>query len=182
MQGKPFPSSIDKQFADIAQRKVDSSFLKYRVWLPLQRMLIFWLAPHPSFGWPIELDTQITKELKAKLLYGSIAERSRVFIENYKVLTGKILLFFYRLILLLLVVFLFSKMLKHGRQQIKNFVVNLIIFSIVRSCLLSYQTSIDNRYMITAIAAIEIALPLMFYSYLTPKCGSQILQANRAQT
>ena len=45
--------------------------------------------------------------------------------------------------------------------------VALLGFALLRTAVLSYQTSIDNRYMIPAMAAAEVLLPLLLWRRLS---------------
>jgi len=76
---------------------------------------------------------------------------------------GKALVLLYRLALVLLAAGLALALWRRLSPAERAALVALLGFALLRKAVLSYQTSIDNRYMIPAIATAELLLPLLLW-------------------
>jgi hypothetical protein len=74
---------------------------------------------------------------------------------------GKAGILAYRILLFASLVVLGLLAWKRLNSSSRAFVAALATFALVRTVALSYQTSIDNRYMISAMAAAEVVVALL---------------------
>lgn len=161
--GQPFPAEVDAAFATIAAEKRRADPLLHYVGLPVQRMAVFWLHPFASFGWPLEFASNLTASERTALSSGSLPVRARVIVDHPVLFLGKGSVLIYRFVLAALVIGLTTAVWRRLTPSEKALLVALVGFALLRTALLSYQTSIDNRYMVSAMAAAEVLLPLLLW-------------------
>jgi hypothetical protein len=172
-QGRPFPADIDQAFGELAAAKVAADPVSYRVELPLRRAATFWFAPQASFGWPIELSNVIDDADRALLTSGSLGERIGVALRYPVPVFGKAAVFGYRLLLVMLTLGLMAWTWRRLPPGTRWLAANFAAFAIWRTAVLSYQTSIDNRYMIPAMAALELMLAMLIWAAARRRLGGR---------
>lgn len=161
--GAPFPAEIDAAFAVIAAEKRRADPLLHYAVLPLQRMTVFWFHPFASFGWPLEFSAKLTASEREALAGGSPVLRAHVVLDHPALFLGKAAVLLYRVLLAALVIGLAAVLWRRMAPAERALVAALLAFAVLRTALLSYQTSIDNRYMVSAMAAAEVLLPLLVW-------------------
>jgi len=155
--GRAFPKQIDQAFARIAAEKRQKNPLRHYLGLPLKRMAVFWFYPNASFGWPLELGPLLTADERRKIMHGSISERLEI-IGLYPIAaTGKAFVLAYRVILVAVGALVFLLIVPSMRRPARIIMWSALLYALTRTFVLSYQTSIDNRYMINAMAVWEFA-------------------------
>jgi hypothetical protein len=156
-----FPRQLDEQFLSLARERRTAE--PFNVWIvvPLKRALSFWLSPVASMGWPLEISKLLTKEQKDEWNSGGIAGKLSVVSAFPLQAFGKAMLLIYRAVLIFATIYL-AIVLSRGPPSVWNRVATVAIFFVViRTGALSYQTSIDPRYMAPAQAALEIAVGVL---------------------
>lgn len=178
-EGEPFPVDIDRAFADIAAAKRAAAPLHHYAGLPLQRMAVFWLHPFASFGWPLDLAAHLTAQERVALSSAGPGERAAIALRHAGLFAGKGIVFLYRLALVTGLALLLAAAWRRLGPAERGFVTALLSFLLLRTVLLSYQTSIDNRYMVSAMAAAEVLLPLLVWRASPQRVTEMPLGRNR---
>jgi hypothetical protein len=153
--GKPFPLHIDSQFAEIAALRRQDHPINQYVILPLRRTLEFWGNPFYSFAWPLELDGKLSEEDRAVIAGGTLGGLFEVALRHPVAAFGKAGLLGYRSVLLLLVVGVGVAIAIRKPPWLTVFIVG-VGYVAFRTAVLSYQPSIDSRYMISGMAILEV--------------------------
>jgi len=174
--GEPFPAEIDAEFAEIAASRRNGNPLRHWVGVPLQRMVQFWINPYYSFGWPIEIDSKLTptqRELLANGSVGGVLQVARAYAVESAVKAG---ITGYRYVLLALGLGIVGLALGRKLQPVSPFVWLVATYVVSRTIALSLQSSIDNRYMIEALAPLEIAVALAVGIFLLSRRRATAMQ------
>jgi hypothetical protein len=165
--GHALPADIDKAFGKLAADKRARHPLKHYLVIPLKRMTVYWLNPTASFGWPLELSGLLTPEQKMLVTNGSIVDRFGVATEYPLIAIGKAVVFLYRILLVAGICLLLLLPLPIPLKRVRILIWAALSYALIRTVVLSYQPSIDNRYMISGMSLIEFALAIWVYSWLT---------------
>jgi len=156
--GQPFPGNVDQAFADLATQKRAADPLRYYGSLPLKRVGVFWLQPFASFGWPLELAAWLTTQELDRFRTGTLKERVQVLLHHPLLVVGKILVFVYRLALVTAFAGTVSWLIWRSDRTMLRILPAFLAYALLRTVLLAYQTSIDPRYTVTSMAAVEVFL------------------------
>jgi hypothetical protein len=155
--GQPFPAEIDQAFAGIAARKRQQDPLHHYLVVPLKRMAVFWFYPNASFGWPLELGPLLSPDERRKIMHGTIMERLQIVALHPLAAMGKALVLAYRIVLVATGTLVFLLIVPTLRWPVQVIMWSALLYALLRTFVLSHQTSIDNRYMISAMAVLEMA-------------------------
>jgi len=156
-EGRPFPVKIDQAFAQIAAQKRAQAPLHHYLAVPLKRMAVFWFYPNASFGWPIELGPLLTVEERRKIMHGNFSERLEVIMRHPFPAMGKALVLAYRIVLVAIAALVFLLIVPTMGRPVQIIMWSALAYAFTRTFVLSYQTSIDNRYIINAAVVLEMA-------------------------
>jgi len=166
-----FPKEIDKEFERIAQFKKINNPLQYWIIYPSIRAIRIWTNPFSSFGWPNEMpDRGLSKNERLAAAKGSINILIQKAIEYPVHAISKGFNAFYRLILMLLLIFSVCSLYKLKKEN-PLFALNLVTISYMmsRTLFFSLSSNFETRYMITTIPFIEILVCLSIFSFLNKK-------------
>lgn len=156
-----FPPEIDARFAELAIERRHNYPVETLLIVPLRRILSFWLSPVASLGWPLEISSELTAEERQQWSSGGIPGKLAVAAAYPMQALGKLVMFGYRLGLVVGAIWLFVMLLRGPPGPWRVIAVSALAFALARSVALSFQLSIDPRYMITAQAALEIAIGVL---------------------
>jgi hypothetical protein len=156
--GEPMPADIDNAFGRLAAEKWARAPFRHYVVIPLKRMAIYWLNPTASFGWPLELDSHLTPEQRNLATEGSILDQLRVAAEYPFITFGKGSIFLYRILLVAGTCLLMLLPLPTPLKRMRVLIWAALAYAIIRTLVLSYQPSVDNRYMISGMSMAELVL------------------------
>ena len=171
MNGQEFSIEIDNEFDRIAQFKKINNPLQYWLIYPSIRAIRMWTNPFSSFGWPNEMpDRGLSKNERLAAAKGNISILMQKAVEYPFHAISKGFNAFYRLILMLLLIFSFFNFYKLKKEN-PLFALNLITISYMtsRSLFFSLSSNFETRYMVTAIPFIEILVCLSIFSFLNKK-------------
>lgn len=171
LNGQNFPIEIDNEFKRIAQLKIVNNPLQYWLIYPSIRAIRMWTNPFSSFGWPNEMpDRGLSKNERLAAAKGNITILMQKAVEYPFHALSKGFNAFYRLILMLLLIFSFFNFYKLKKEN-PLFALNLITISYMtsRSLFFSLSSNFETRYMVTAIPFIEILVCLSIFSFLNKK-------------
>jgi hypothetical protein len=171
LNGQNFPIEIDNEFKRIAQLKIVNNPLQYWLIYPSIRLIRMWTNPFSSFGWPNEMpDRGLSKNERLSAAKGNISILMQKAVEYPFHAISKGFNAFYRLILMLLLIFSFFNFYKLKKEN-PLFALNLITISYMtsRSLFFSLSSNFETRYMVTAIPFIEILVCLSIFSFLNKK-------------
>jgi 4-amino-4-deoxy-L-arabinose transferase-like glycosyltransferase len=165
--GEDFPVDLDNEFGKIADDRVRANPARQYVFLPLQRAGAFWFNPYYSFGLPgIELGTALSQEDRIRFLSGSIYVKFKIVLEHPVAVLGKIGLTAYRGLLLGVLIFLVAVLKRTSQKQTRILVGSILGFVLVKVIILSFQESVDSRYLIGVFALLEISLLPGLYLFI----------------
>ena len=160
-EGQRFPPELDQAFDELAAEKRRQDPLNHYAVVPLRRMANFWFHPFASFGWPLELGETLGDAQGVDIVSLPSDHWLNVLLRHPLEAAGKGALLAYRLLLFgAFVAFVLLEWRRLSAHQ-RAFVVALALFAFARTAALSYQTSIDNRYMIPAMAAVELLVAML---------------------
>ena len=168
LNGQEFPIAIDKEFDRISQFKKNNDPLQYWLIYPSIRAIRIWTNPFSSFGWPNEMpDSGLSKDERLAAAKGGINILIKKAIEYPVHAISKALNAFYRLILMLLLIFSFLNFYKL-RKENPLFALNLLTLSYIasRTLFFSLNSNFETRYMVTTIPFIETLVVLYLLSLL----------------
>ncbi|MBT3939727.1 MAG: hypothetical protein HOF44_08485, partial [Pelagibacterales bacterium] len=171
MNGQEFSIEIDNEFDRIAQFKKINNPLQYWLIYPSIRAIRMWTNPFSSFGWPNEMpDRGLSKNERLSAAKGNISILMQKAVEYPFHAISKGFNAFYRLILMLLLIFSFFNFYKLKKEN-PLFALNLITISYMtsRSLFFSLSSNFETRYMVTAIPFIEILVCLSIFSFFNKK-------------
>jgi hypothetical protein len=156
-EGEGFPIEIDEGFSRLAAKKRLGEPLRHYLVVPMKRMASFWLSPTASFGWPLEIRASLTKEQAHLMTSGKLLERVDVALQYPLISFGKAIVFFYRIILVVAAGVLVVSVITSQMAPNRILLSSALAYAFSRTLVLSYQPSIDNRYMISAMVVVELA-------------------------
>jgi len=171
LNGQNFPIEIDNEFKRIAQLKIVNNPLQYWLIYPSIRAIRMWTNPFSSFGWPNEMpDRGLSKNERLAAAKGNISILMQKAVEYPFHAISKGFNAFYRLILMLLLIFSFFNFYKLKKEN-PLFALNFITISYMtsRSLFFSLNSNFETRYMVTTIPFIEILVCLSIFSFLNKK-------------
>lgn len=163
--GKPFPPHIDERFRQLATARTQNDPFGHYVFLPLSRAIEFWANPFYSYAWPIELDGKLDQNDRERLAEGSLGGALSVALKYPVEAFGKAGLLGYRALVVLATI--------AGLVLVFNVPVALramvllgVGFALFRTLALSFQPSVDSRYMIPGMAVVEAISVLALVAYV----------------
>ena len=163
-----FPEEIDNEFKIIANNRIKNNPLRYWIINPSIRAIRIWTNPFSSFGWPNEMpDSGLSKDERLAAAKGGINILIQKAIEYPVHAISKALNAFYRLILMLLLIFSFLNLYKLKKEN-PLFALNLLTASYMasRTLFFSLNSNFETRYMVTTIPFIETLVVLYLLSLL----------------
>lgn len=161
-RGRDFPADIDAEFASIAAKHRAEQPIEVWLSLPLRRALSFWLSPVASLGWPLELRSRLTAAELEDWNSGGLAGKLAVAWAHPFEALGKAILLAYRTALVLAAIWAAIVVLRGTTGPWRALFIAATVFALARTAALSFQISIDPRYMASAQAALEAAIgPLL---------------------
>jgi hypothetical protein len=166
-----FPEGLDNEFKIIANNKIKNNPLRYWLINPSIRAIRIWTNPFSSFGWPNEMpDSGLSKNERLAAAKGGINILIQKAIEYPVHAISKALNAFYRLILMLLLIFSFLSLYKL-RKENPLFALNLLTISymVSRTLFFSLNSNFETRYMVTTMPFIETLVVLYVLSLLNKK-------------
>ena len=166
-----FPLKIDNEFKIIADYKIQNNPIQYWLIYPLLRTIRMWTNPFSSFGWPNEMpDKGLSKNERLAAAKGNINILMQKAIEYPVHAISKGLNAFYRLILMLLLIFSIFNFYKLKKES-PLFALNLVTISYMasRTLFFSLSSNFETRYMVTTIPFIEILVCLSIFYFLNKK-------------
>jgi hypothetical protein len=164
--GQAMPIDIDNAFGRLAaEKRARYPFRQYLV-IPLKRMAVYWLNPTASFGWPSELNDLLTPEQRVLATEGNILDKLNVAAQYPLIAIGKGAVFIYRIMLVGGVCLLIFLPLPTPLKRMRILIWAALSYAIFRTFVLSYQPSVDNRYMISGMSLTEFVLAAWVYASL----------------
>ena len=155
--GQPFPERVDRGFGELAAWRRTNYPLTTWVVVPLTRAANIWLNPLHSFGWPTGLGRQFPASDRANFA-GGLASRLDVVLRYPVQAAGKGVITAYRYLVLaafvLIAVLAFRSVLPRSR----HIVVLVGLHAIIRTLVMAQQSSMDSRYVVPALAGLELAV------------------------
>jgi hypothetical protein len=168
-EGQRMPKHIDEAFAELASiRRNDYLVLTWLV-LPAVRIKNLWFNPYNSHGWPVSVG------LGAKY-DASETSRWRRALEVAKneplVLLVKAGNAIWRISVLLLVSFLLFRLRRfpaEGKQR--ALIYSIVLFAVTRTMIIAELGLAEARYMLPAVAMLEVALIILCSWFLIARQG-----------
>jgi hypothetical protein len=166
-QNEMAPVEIDNEFAEIANEKISQNILSHWLLLPIRRIGSMWLSPFPSMGWPFEVPGATRAKLFSKIGLGEWSEVFQLVLSMPEVFVSKTMIAGHRYILILMTILAIFNWRKFPRNP---FVLTAIVlgFAIFRSTVFSFTILIETRYLVPAIAWLDIVLVLNLVRYFSP--------------
>ena len=162
-EGQTFPADIDAEFATLAAERRERAPLRHWVGLPLTRTAVFWLNPFYSYGWPLEIRNGLSEDESLGLGAGAsglIGIALAHPLESF----GKAAIAGYRYVMVALAAWVGIAVFLRPPSQVRRLVALALGYALARTLALSFQASIDNRYMVTSLAWVEVAIVVAFVS------------------
>ncbi len=172
MDGKPFPKDIDKKFEELASLKIQTrnQLIPYAIFVERAGWLLF--NPFSSWGLPLEIK-DINKTSLNEAIMGFDLNRTMSLLNGYKsIIVGKVVIFFYRLIVLiglvLIVYYLFfgrvtTRTVFFG-SAIKIFVAAAASVALTRLIFFAYLGGLESRYLVEVVPWVEFCVAFWLVS------------------
>lgn len=164
--GRPFPESIDNKFKDIALDRMQDDFWNYWIKNSFIRSYRLWSNPYSSFGWPNEMpDEDLSQTERLLIAEGNVSVIISKIISNPYQAISKSLVAFYRLILMLLLLYYSLSIIRYGsKHQISIFLI-VLSYLVSRTLFFSvHSANFETRYLLTSMPFIEIFVMLAFFN------------------
>ena len=156
--GVPVPVAIDAQFADLAAARRAAATLDVWIGLPLRRAASMWLSPFPSMGWPAETgsERQVLLEALGRRDWRAVAD----FVAGHPgQAAAKGVVAAWRGATLGILAFLLAGAVT-GRRRLGDILWLALAFALVRTTLLAETVLVETRYLLPAMAWLEVAVLL----------------------
>jgi hypothetical protein len=152
-----FPKHIDDAFRELAkERRARDPVHQYMI-LTLLRAKEFWFAPYYSFGLPgIELGSSMSVEDRKKVTEGNYRDKISVALKYPVPAIGKAILASYRMLLFLFVPLMAYFIIKRSEFRYRCLFSAMFGFAFIKVLLLSFQASVDTRYLTSVFVVVEI--------------------------
>jgi hypothetical protein len=161
-ESQDFPGNLDKEFEILAAQRISARPIRQYIFLPAHRAVAFWMNPYYSFGLPgIELGEKMSDAERWKFSTGGIVEKVNVAFSYPVAALGKAGLFFYRLLIFLGFILLFFAIALTSSRKNRVLIATVLSFSVFKVVSLSFQESVDSRYLIGVFALLEVSIVLM---------------------
>jgi hypothetical protein len=155
--GKDFPVYLDNKFKELANIKREERPFHHYVTLTALRATAFWFNPYYSFGLPgIELSERLSADDRRRARVGGLMEKLSIALSYPVATVGKVGLAVYRVVLFGFVIFAVIFVIKNPGNQNRCLFSALLAFGIFKVLLLSFQASVDTRYLLSVFCAVEI--------------------------
>ena len=166
--GKPFPKDIDKKFDELASLKIQNrnDFMPYAIYIERAGWLLF--NPFSSWGLALEIK-DINKSSLKDAMVGFDLYRTMSLLNGYKsIIAGKIIIFFYRLILFIgfILIFCYAFFERvHTRtvflnSSVKGLVGGVASAAVTRLAFFVYLGGLESRYLVEAVPWVEFCVVL----------------------
>jgi hypothetical protein len=166
-QGKPPPEEIDKIFGNLAKARLEKNFVDQWVLLPIRRIGNMWLSPFPSMGLPAEVADDLRPRLQSAISSKDFSAIFDILITMPGTAATKLLVAGHHY-LLLLVVFIVVIGWRHrilgGGEMLAKLIVSFAIF---RSLAFSFTFLTETRYLVPAIAWLDVLLAIVLANWLS---------------
>ena len=158
-KNKPFPKSIDNQFAVLAKnRKTDNPFKSFLI-IPMIRIVNFWSNLNAGYGWP-GFGAQLSAQDRLDLVEGGVIKKLQL-VKDYPVITtGRIITQTWKLLLYLGFGLSLWLSFKNKTLRHRQLVFLALSFIVVRSYLAGYINITEARYSIMQMPIIELVVVL----------------------
>ncbi len=160
--GKPFPTSIDNKFKDLAKTRVDGNKTYSYLILPLKRVINLWLNPLYSHGWPVQLQTKLNDN-NVNLNSINIYDKIKLFKLFPVEIFVKLILFLW-MILLIILFFLIPFQKKNENIKICYSVCLQLV--IIKTIFFAYTGFFETRYIVNLIPFFEVLIIISFSNVL----------------
>jgi hypothetical protein len=152
-----FPKHIDDAFRELAKERRARDPVHQYMTLTLLRAKEFWFAPYYSFGLPgIELGENISVEDRKKVTEGNYRDKISIALKFPVPAIGKATLTSYRILLFLFVPLMVYFIFKRSESRYRCLFSAMFGFAFIKVLLLSFQASVDTRYLASVFAVFEI--------------------------
>jgi hypothetical protein len=166
--GQKFPDKIDRQFYEIATKKVLSRSKLIPIQIYFERAFWLMLNPFSSWGLPLEMKTLNKEALRDAIKNKDLVQLNGL-LSGYKaVISGKISIFIYRVLVFstfafMLVLATYKQMfscLRSDSYEIKTIVFAVALVVLARVIFFVFIGGLESRYLVELVPWVECSFVL----------------------
>ena len=161
--GKPFPKHIDSQFRIIAEKRTFERPLEVWVLNPIKRSISLWSNIYSSFGWPTELPSSFSKQVRIDISRNGVIAAIPLILEYPVQAAGKIIVNGWRVVVIFL--FIASLLISRNDKVCRDILLLSLAFILARTLFSGFGNYVETRYTLMQMPIMEISIiiSMLFY-------------------
>jgi hypothetical protein len=181
---RPPPPEIDQVFSELARQINKEDMLRTRFLLPLKRSAAMWLSPVASMGWPAETDTELRNLVRQHFEDGNVTNVLRIGTSAPARTAMKAVVGIHRYVLLVGALILAAAIVRRRPSTtvtVDTFIgILALVFAATRTVCFSQTILVETRYLVPALAWLDVALALLATRYVAYRRSADALEGRPA--